>query len=104
MRHRRLTPSLPAPHLHLHRLSSASTQLSVMSSAGQVEGIPVASTGIALTSDLNDRFAAIQPEFFNPVLNATRGGGNLTLPNNTVLNLNEDERFTIWMRTAPLPR
>lgn len=66
--------------------------------------LPVADKGIALSSDVKHRFAAYKPEWFNPVLNNLRGGGNLT--NDTtgeLLDVNQDERFIVWMRTAALP-
>eukprot|EP00878_Enallax_costatus_P001826 GHUV01001984.1.p1 GENE.GHUV01001984.1~~GHUV01001984.1.p1 ORF type:complete len:363 (+),score=82.52 GHUV01001984.1:259-1347(+) len=67
--------------------------------------IPVSQRGIALSADRKHRFANYTPQFFNPVLDDTRGGGNLT--NSTtgeVMNVNQDERFIVWMRTAALPR
>ncbi|KAI8464532.1 MAG: ligand-effect modulator 3 family [Monoraphidium minutum] len=67
--------------------------------------IPVAATGIALTSDLKDRFGNYTPSHFNPFLNASRGGGNMTdAATGRLLTVREDERFVNWMRTAALPR
>lgn len=72
--------------------------------AAEAEPVEVSSKGIALPSDLNDRFGDHRPQNFNPFLNASRGGGNMTLPNGTLLTVSEDERFVNWMRTAALPR
>lgn len=71
-------------------------------SSGQV--VSVSATGIALPSDVRHRFAAYKPTWFNPELNEFRGGGNLTDASGEYLQVNEDERFIIWMRTAALPR
>lgn len=66
--------------------------------------VPISSKGIALSSDLKDRFGNYTPSFFNPFLNASRGGGNMTAPNGRRLTVRGDERFVNWMRTAALPR
>lgn len=57
----------------------------------------VSDTGIALDTDIDHRFANITPEFFNPYMNGSRGGGSF---NET---LQENERFMVWMRAAALP-
>lgn len=59
--------------------------------------------GIALPSDVRHRYGSQMGSFFNPVLNATRGGDNLTT-NGEPIPLNQDERLMVWMRTAALPR
>jgi hypothetical protein len=66
--------------------------------------ISVSDRGIALSSDLKDRFGNYRPSNFNPVLNASRGGGNMTNPAGIPLTVRDDERFVNWMRTAALPR
>eukprot|EP00877_Chromochloris_zofingiensis_P001585 jgi/Chrzof1/11427/Cz05g36100.t1 len=68
--------------------------------------IPVATTGIALPSDVSDRFANYKPDYFNPELDYSRGGWNLSSrdPPYTQLNVSQDEQFIIWMRTAALSR
>ncbi|KAF8058092.1 ALIS1 [Scenedesmus sp. PABB004] len=71
------------------------------------QALPVSERGIALPSDVRHRFGAYKPRFFNPLLNAERGGGNLTntsAPGAPLLDVNADERFMVWMRTAALPR
>lgn len=60
--------------------------------------------GIALPSDVQHRFGSQMGSFFNPVLNASRGGDNLTTPNGEPIPLDQDERLMVWMRTAALPR
>jgi hypothetical protein len=70
----------------------------------QAAALAVSDKGIALASDLKDRFGNYYPSNFNPVLNASRGGGNLTAPDGTRLTVRQDERFVNWMRTAALPR
>lgn len=60
--------------------------------------------GIALPSDVQHRYGSQMGSFFNPVLNATRGGDNLTTTNGEPIPLNQDERLMVWMRTAALPR
>lgn len=59
--------------------------------------------GIALPSDVRHRFGGQMGSFFNPVLNVTRGGDNLTTANGEPIPLNQDERLMVWMRTAALP-
>lgn len=66
--------------------------------------LTIQSRGIALPSDVRKRFAKYLPTFFNPVLNGSRGGGNLTDASGQPMYVNEDERFIVWMRTAALPR
>jgi hypothetical protein len=66
--------------------------------------VPVSDKGIALSSDLKDRFGNYTPSFFNPALNASRGGGNMTAPDGRLLTVRSDERFVNWMRTAALPQ
>ena len=68
------------------------------------EPVGVSAKGIALSSDLRDRFGDYYPQNFNPFLNASRGGGNMTAPDGTPLTVRQDERFVNWMRTAALPR
>lgn len=68
------------------------------------EALKIRSQGIALPSDVTHRFGSQTGSFFNPFLNATRGGTNLTTLNNEPLPLNKDERLMVWMRTAALPR
>lgn len=66
----------------------------------------VESRGIALGSDVDRRYGSYFPSNFNPVLNATRGGGNLTLLSEDPrvrLRVNQDERLLNWMRPAALP-
>lgn len=67
--------------------------------------VPVEASGIALDSDVDRRYGAYFAENFNPVLNATRGGGNLTLPSDprVRVRVNQDERLINWMRPAALP-
>jgi hypothetical protein len=67
--------------------------------------VPVEWRGIALDSDVDRRYGPYYSEHFNPVLNATRGGGNLTNPTNPNVRLpvNQDERLLNWMRPAALP-
>lgn len=66
--------------------------------------LPVADKGIALSADVKHRFAAYKPQFFNPVLDETRGGDNISDSSGNYMNVNQDERFVVWMRTAALPR
>eukprot|EP00879_Flechtneria_rotunda_P001380 GHRR01001531.1.p1 GENE.GHRR01001531.1~~GHRR01001531.1.p1 ORF type:complete len:363 (+),score=82.30 GHRR01001531.1:235-1323(+) len=76
-------------------------------SDGTVQPLFVAEQGIALPSDVKYRFANYTAQNFNPMLDETRGGGNLTNMSaigNPQLGLQQDERFIIWMRTAALPR
>jgi hypothetical protein len=70
------------------------------------EALPVASRGIALPSDVRHRFGTQRPSYFNPFLNASRGGRNASDPADPsqALPLREDERLIVWMRTAALPR
>lgn len=67
--------------------------------------VPVEWRGIALDSDVDRRYGAYYAENFNPVLNATRGGGNLTSPQapRVRVPVNQDERLLNWMRPAALP-
>lgn len=73
-----------------------------------LQKLNVSPKGIALPSDVNHRFGDYYPQNFNPVLDYTRGGGNLTevTPTGEVKQqlVGEDERFIVWMRTAALPR
>lgn len=73
--------------------------------AGAPSPVAVEWHGIALDSDVDRRYGAYYSENFNPVLNATRGGGNLTLPGDPRVRLmvNQDERLLNWMRPAALP-
>lgn len=70
---------------------------------GPPKPLSVVDKGIALSSDVKHRFAAYQPQWFNPVLNSLRGGGNMTNGSEGLLDVNQDERFIVWMRTAALP-
>lgn len=72
--------------------------------APQPESVAVSDHNIALKSDLRDRFGDYYAKNFNPYLNASRGGGNMTAPDGTPLPVRRDERFVNWMRTAALPR
>lgn len=67
--------------------------------------LPVEARGIALNSDVDRRYGSYYADNFNPVLNATRGGGNLTLPSDPRVRVmvNQDERLINWMRPAALP-
>jgi len=69
-----------------------------------LENLTVSDKGIALSSDLKDRFGNYYPSNFNPYLNASRGGGNMTSAAGLPLTVRQDERFVNWMRTAALPR
>lgn len=84
-----------------------SYQLNLTQAAGATGSIKVLDKGIALSSDLKDRFGNYAPQNFNEYLDSTRGGGDMTVTegNRTVqLNVSQDERFVNWMRTAALPR
>mmetsp|Transcript_30278 Transcript_30278/g.75154 ORF Transcript_30278/g.75154 Transcript_30278/m.75154 type:complete len:332 (-) Transcript_30278:92-1087(-) len=65
--------------------------------AFSVDGAPVAVSerGIAWPSDVEHKFGAYKPSHFNDVP-ATRGGGVITG------NVQDDEHFIVWMRTAAL--
>lgn len=73
--------------------------------AAVVSPVPIEARGIALDSDVERRYGSYYAENFNPVLNATRGGGNLTLLEDprVRLKINQDERLINWMRPAALP-
>eukprot|EP00775_Hariotina_reticulata_P005708 gene5708-5948_t len=84
-----------------------SYSISRQNSDGTIDSIPVSSKQIALRSDVSFRFGNYYAQYFNPYLDALRGGGNLTntsAPNDPPLTLQQDERFIIWMRTAALPK
>lgn len=68
------------------------------------EDLPIRDRGIALPSDVRHRFGSQLGKFFNPGLNSSRGGNNMTTPQSQPLPLNQDERLIVWMRTAALPR
>jgi hypothetical protein len=90
-------------------LTPLPTQLSLVpgpsaADSGSVANLSVSDKGIALHSDLKDRFGNYYPSNFNPFLNASRGGGNMTAADGTRLTVRQDERFVNWMRTAALPR
>ena len=70
--------------------------------------LAVSAKGIALSSDVQQRFGAQLPQNFNPVLDSfgtyQRGGGNLTnATTGEYVPVNSDERFVLWMRPAALP-
>ena len=67
--------------------------------------VPVEWRGIALDSDVERRYGAYRAQNFNPRLDATRGGGNVSLPSDPRIPLlvNQDERLLNWMRPAALP-
>lgn len=66
--------------------------------------LSIRDTGIALPSDVTHRYGSQMGSFFNPFLNGSRGGDNLTNSQNEPIPLNRDERLMVWMRTAALPR
>jgi hypothetical protein len=67
--------------------------------------VPVEWRGIALDSDVERRYGPYFSQNFNPYLDDTRGGGNLTSPDNSKIRIavNQDERLLNWMRPAALP-
>jgi hypothetical protein len=66
--------------------------------------LSIRDTGIALPSDVTHRYGSQMGSFFNPFLNGSRGGDNLTNSQNEPIPLNREERLMVWMRTAALPR
>jgi len=69
------------------------------------EPIPIRDDRIALPSDVRHRFGSQNGDFFNLVLNSSRGGNDLFNDNTQEKTpLNKDERLMVWMRTAALPR
>lgn len=65
--------------------------------------VKIRDKGIALPSDVRHRFGSQKGENFNPTLTSTRGGNNLTNEQNQPIQLRQDERLIVWMRTAALP-
>jgi hypothetical protein len=65
--------------------------------------VKIRDKGIALPSDVRHRFGSQTGQNFNPHLNSTRGGNNLTNDQNQPIELRQDERLIVWMRTAALP-
>jgi hypothetical protein len=65
--------------------------------------VKIRDKGIALPSDVRHRFGSQKGENFNPFINASRGGDNLTNDLGQEIELRQDERLIVWMRTAALP-
>jgi hypothetical protein len=78
-------------------------------SRNEATNITVEDKGLALAADVTARFGSYKAQYFNTDLNQTdpvRGGGNFTDLINPIeqMNVNQDERFIIWMRNAALPK
>ncbi|KXZ44835.1 hypothetical protein GPECTOR_61g788 [Gonium pectorale] len=70
---------------------------------GAAVPLNVSDKGIAFESDRKYRFANYTPQFFNPAMNAMRGGFDLSKESGGATP-KENERFMNWMRIAALPR
>ena len=70
----------------------------VAPAAGATFNVDISSSGFAPYSDQKYMFANYNASNFNPTLNQYRGGANITG------YVQQDDRFVIWMKLAPLPK
>eukprot|EP00201_Polytomella_parva_P000988 CAMPEP_0175075368 /NCGR_PEP_ID=MMETSP0052_2-20121109/21956_1 /TAXON_ID=51329 ORGANISM="Polytomella parva, Strain SAG 63-3" /NCGR_SAMPLE_ID=MMETSP0052_2 /ASSEMBLY_ACC=CAM_ASM_000194 /LENGTH=229 /DNA_ID=CAMNT_0016344035 /DNA_START=376 /DNA_END=1062 /DNA_ORIENTATION=- len=73
------------------------------SSSGPEVEIPISEKGIAFKTDRKYRYANYTPEYFNPIMDSSRGGFNLSVLSGGATPA-ENERLMVWMRVSTLSR